>query len=88
MIIVSGCLIGQKCRYDGNAADDIPELKEMAERGEAIPVCPEQLGDLATPRPPQEIVGGDGKSVLSGSAKVMNKEGDDVTDSFIRGASD
>lgn len=87
MILVSGCLAGQNCRYDGGTKT-VPEIKDMVERGEAIPVCPEQLGGLTTPRPPAEIRGGDGSSVLSGHAKIINKEGVDVTVNYMRGASD
>jgi uncharacterized protein YbbK (DUF523 family) len=68
--------------------EEIPELKELVEKGEAIPVCPEQLGGLPTPRPAAEIKGGDGTQVLSGKAKVVNSEGEDVTQKFVKGASD
>jgi uncharacterized protein YbbK (DUF523 family) len=51
-----------------------------------VPVCPEQLGGLTTPRTPAEIVGGDGHGVLDGSARVIDSEGRDVTDAFVRGA--
>lgn len=56
--IVSACLAGVQCRYDHqhNSADPI---RELVVRGEAVPVCPEQLGGLSTPRLPAEIVGGD-----------------------------
>ena len=88
MIIVSGCIVGQKCRYDGTCAETVPELKEMVENGGAIPVCPEQLGGLATPRPAHEIRGGDGSAVLAGKAKVVDSEGRDVTQGFLKGAGD
>ena len=87
MILVSGCLVGQKCRYDGTS-ETIGRLREMVEVGEAIPVCPEQLGGLPTPRPPQEIRGGDGAAVLAGRARVIDSEGRDVTQSFMKGAGD
>ena len=87
MLLVSGCLIGQKCRYN-MLTEVIPELKEMVDKGEAVPICPEQLGGLPTPRPPAEIRGGDGIKVLSGRAKVINSDGVDVTKKFIKGASD
>ena len=51
-----------------------------------IPVCPEQLGGLPTPRIPQEIEDGTGEDVLAGTCKVKNKTGEDVTQQFIRGA--
>jgi len=87
VLLVSGCLIGQKCRYN-MLTEVIPELKEMVDKGEAVPICPEQLGGLPTPRPPAEIRGGDGIKVLSGRAKVINSDGVDVTKKFIKGASD
>lgn len=51
-----------------------------------IPVCPEQLGGLPTPRPAQELRGGTGDDVLAGNARVVNLEGFDVTENFLRGA--
>ena len=51
-----------------------------------IPVCPEQLGGLKTPRAGCGILGGDGKDVISGRAKVLNRRGEDLTENFIRGA--
>lgn len=51
-----------------------------------IAVCPEQLGGLPTPRPPSTISNGNGKMVLNGNAKVIDKNGKDVTENFIRGA--
>jgi len=52
-----------------------------------VPICPEQLGGLPTPRPPAQIVGGDGLDVVEGRAKVMTKADDkDATMAFILGA--
>ena len=56
----------------------------MFEGEELIPVCPEQLGGLSTPRPPAEIVGGDGADVLDGCASVITVEGEDKTREFLR----
>jgi uncharacterized protein YbbK (DUF523 family) len=85
MIIVSACLLGTKCRYDGGSRSDETVLS-MIPREILIPVCPEQLGGLSTPRSPSEIVGGDGRDVLNGAARVIDREGCDLTASFIRGA--
>lgn len=85
MIIVSACLLGIKCRYDGKSRSD-EAVFSMISRQILIPICPEQLGGLSTPRPPSEIVGGDGMDVLNGDASVIDREGCDVTDSFLRGA--
>lgn len=59
---------------------------ELLEDIEIIPVCPECLGGLEIPRPPAEIVGGNGEGVLLGSAKVMDRTGVNRTDAFLLGA--
>ena len=56
-ILISPCLLGCRCRYDG-ASKTQPWVAALAERYELVPVCPEQLGGLATPRPPAERRGG------------------------------
>lgn len=85
MKLISACLAGCECRYDGKAST-IKIFVEMVEQGEAIFVCPEQIGGLSTPRPPAEIAGGDGEDVLDGKAKVVTNTGEDVTDQFMKGA--
>ena len=85
MEIASACLVGQKCRYDGQAAEDA-HIKKLYEQGELIEVCPEMLAGLLAPRSPCEIIGGDGSDVLRGKAKVMDKDGIDQTAAFIKGA--
>lgn len=62
------------------------EVIDLVKQGKAIPVCPEQLGGLKTPRIPQEIQNRTGKDVLDGKCKVVNKNGKDVTKQFIKGA--
>ena len=84
MIIVSKCLTGACCRYDGKSKPD-PEISALVESGEAIPVCPEQLGGLPTPRTPSELMGG-GAAVLDGLARVVTRDGRDVTEEYVRGA--
>jgi len=64
----------------------IPEIRDLVLRGKALPVCPEKLGGLPMPRPPAEIQGGDGRDVLEGRARVVNREGMDVTPAFTAGA--
>ena len=83
--LVSGCLLGLGCRYDGGTCSS-PSLIRFASSANLIPICPEQLGGLSTPRPSASITGGDGDDVLSGYARVVNKKGEDVTDAFKRGA--
>ena len=75
MIILSKCLAGCKCRYDGedNKTDWCVKLKE---KYEVLEVCPEVLGGLPVPRIPSERF----------EDKVINKKGEDVTDAFRRGA--
>lgn len=85
MYLVSACLLGIKCRYDGGGKQ-LDKLMELAARGQAIPVCPEQLGGCSTPRTPCEIYGGDGSDVLDGKCCVIGKGNEDVTDSLIKGA--
>lgn len=84
-ILVSACLAGLPCRYDGKGKLN-PEIMGLVVAGLAIPVCPEQLGGLPTPRSAAEISGGDGQDVLSGRARVINTTGTDVTLQFLRGA--
>jgi uncharacterized protein YbbK (DUF523 family) len=81
-VLVSSCLLGVACRYDGNHS----LAEKIARRMHMIPICPEQLGGLPTPRPPSIIVNGDGEEVLCGRARVINDRGEDVTEAFIKGA--
>ena len=86
MKIISACLLGIRCawsgddRYKNNGAIELLKVEPL------IPVCPEQLGGLPTPRAPQEIHGGVGDDVLRGESRVVNKNGEDVTREFIIGA--
>lgn len=75
-ILVSACLLGQYVRYDGKIKEVTPQIKELCDRYEVIPICPERDGGLPIPRPQNEIVGG----------KVMNILGKDVTKEFVKGA--
>lgn len=85
MKIVSACLLGVNCNFEGKNWLS-PQLREEFWRGELFLVCPEVFGGLSVPRVPAEIVGGDGNDVLDGKARVLNMEGTDVTAEFIRGA--
>ncbi len=84
-ILVSACLAGRACRFDGSDEKD-DRLARLVASGRAVLVCPEEDGGLATPRPPAEIVGGDGNDVLDGRARVVTREGVDVTDAYLEGA--
>lgn len=85
MKLISACLLGVKCRWDGTDNKNDKAL-ELLRKETLIPVCPEQLGGLPTPRLRQEIQGGAGKDVLEKRAKVVNENGVDVTDRFVKGA--
>lgn len=74
-LLVSACLLGIPCRYDG-ASRVHPLAGALAARHDLVPVCPEQLGGLSTPRPPAERRG----------ELVVNREGRDVTGEYRRGA--
>lgn len=83
--LVSACLLGVNCRYDGQ--NNLNEkVMRLVEKEVLIPVCPEQLGGLGTPREPMEIIGGGGSEVLDGKARVINRSNKDVTENLVRGA--
>jgi len=86
MKIVSACLLGIRCAWDGKDRYKNKKVIELLRKETLIPVCPEQLGGLATPRVLQEIEEGAGDDVLDGRSRVKNKIGQDVTLQFIRGA--
>lgn len=74
-ILVSACLLGVQCRYDGTGVLS-EEIKHLMEEHTLIPVCPEIIGGLATPRDPAERIGD----------RVMTKNGADVTKNYKKGA--
>ena len=76
-LLVSACLLGTPCRYDGKSKKN-EAVCALAERFELIPVCPEVLGGLPTPRTPSERRG----------ARVVMRDGRDVTAEYLRGAAD
>lgn len=84
-VLVSACLAGRACRFDATYSEDDLVSRLVAE-GRAVLICPEVEGGLSTPRPPAEIVGGTGDDVLDGRARVMTRDGTDVTAVYIAGA--
>ena len=74
-ILISACLLGASCRYDGRSKPH-PEVLKLAERHQLVPLCPEQLGGLPTPRMPSERQG----------ERVVTADGTDVTEQYQRGA--
>lgn len=76
-ILVSACLLGSPCKYNGG--DNLcPRLLELAQGHTLIPLCPEQLGGLSTPRPPAERKDG----------RVITQSGKDVTECYQKGAAE
>jgi uncharacterized protein YbbK (DUF523 family) len=80
MILISACLLGIRCRYDGKILNlkgkNQKLIQELLKTEIVIPICPEQLGGLPTPRPPAKIKNG----------KVINQNGVDVTKYYHQGA--
>ena len=74
-ILISACLVGLNCKYDGGN-NETPKLMELMKEYDFIPVCPEQLGGLKTPR-----LGAERKE-----DKVITKDGTDVTKEYQKGA--
>lgn len=74
-ILVSACLLGISCRYDGRSVPN-EQVIALSEKYALIPVCPEIYGGLSTPRTPSERVG----------ERVLMKDGRDVTENYARGA--
>ena len=86
-VLVSACLAGVHSRYDGACNFNKALIQRLELEGCVIvPVCPEQLGGLSTPRPPAEITSGDGRTVLAGESTVVAEDGTDVTQQYVRGA--
>lgn len=79
MILVSACLVGINCKYSGGNNYN-QKVFDLVKEGKAIPVCPEQLGGLKTPRTPVET------KIINGKRHAIDSEGNDVTENFERGA--
>ena len=76
-LLISACLLGAACRYDGKSVPLPAEtITALNEKYALVPVCPEQLGGLPTPRDPSERCGG----------AVVSRSGGDVTAQYARGA--
>ena len=74
-ILVSACLLGVPCRYDGTGTAD-ERILALAKKRHLIPACPEQIGGLPTPRPPAE----------RHDTRVLSRDERDFTAAFVRGA--
>jgi uncharacterized protein YbbK (DUF523 family) len=84
-ILVSACLLGISCRYDATHVHN-PKVERWLKDHSIVPVCPEQLGGLATPRSPAEIEGAGGTAVLDGEARVYTRNRREVTCEYVSGA--
>lgn len=86
-VLVSSCLLGDPVRYHGGDALCTSEiLDRWRAEGRLVAFCPETAAGLPVPRPPAEIVGGDGTAVLQRAAYVGDSTGVDVTSIFLDGA--
>ena len=86
-ILVSSCLLGKPIRFNGSdAPSDKTILSQWQREGRLVHFCPEIAVGFPIPRPPAETVGGDGRMVLIGDAKVLEDTGADVTEMFVEGA--
>lgn len=85
MILVSACLLGINCKYNGDNNKN-EKIEKYLKDKKYVLVCPEQLGGLSTPRDPAEIVRLDGTDVIDGKTSVINNKRLDVTKKFKNGA--
>ena len=74
-LLISACILGINCKYNGKNNYN-PLVEKLKERYILIPICPEEMGGLSTPRNPSEIL----------NDKVISSKGDDVTNNFFDGA--
>ncbi|MBR4693191.1 MAG: DUF523 domain-containing protein [Bacilli bacterium] len=75
-VLISACLLGVNCKYSGDNNYNKELIDKLNEQYDLIPICPEIMGGLSTPRKPAEIRDG----------KVFNNQGDEVTKNFQKGA--
>lgn len=86
-ILVSACLLGLATRYDGRSKFNRKVLNYLQKHGLIpVPVCPEQLAGLPTPRPMTFFDAGDGTDVLDGRGRIIRADRTDMNTLFIRGA--
>ena len=81
-VLVSACLLGKNCRFNGGHSN-LPDLEDLDV--DFIPVCPEEAGNLGTPRPAAEMQDS-AESIINGVGSVLTNDGHDVTEKFIQGA--
>ena len=84
-ILVSACLLGEKCRHDGRDSLD-KRIKRLSSNVPMVVFCPEVESGLSIPREPCEIMGGDGCDVLDNKARVLAEDGSDLSIFYLEGA--
>ena len=88
-ILISACLMGFRVRYNGSdKLSDLDALEQLRKENRLVVFCPEQAAGLPTPRLPAEISGGEGEDVLTGSAVILESDGNDVTAVYLKGATE
>ena len=85
MYIVSACLLGANCKYNGGNNDN-EAVKDFCEGHKVLVVCPETAGGLKAPRPPAEQIKVSEANADADDVRILNNEGEDVTEYFLRGA--
>jgi uncharacterized protein YbbK (DUF523 family) len=88
MYLVSACLVGKNCRYDGGSSlsVNIAKVNAFLKNKVFVAICPEELGGLPTPRPPSSFLWGTGIDVINGNAQLIDSNGNDLTKQFVIGA--
>ena len=84
-ILVSACLAGINCNFKGESKPT-KLIIDLIKQGRAIPICPEQLGGLITPRSGARIISGKGEDVIENKSLVITDLGEDVTKQYLLGA--
>jgi len=84
-LLVSACLVGINCRFDGKNQKNL-NVMQLAKYYNLIPVCPEQLGGLPTPRPASWFIKGNGVDTNKGLNNMQNEDGKNVSQNFKNGA--
>ena len=84
-IVVSACLVGKRCRYNGEHRAHSGVLRFLKNR-DYVAVCPEKLAGWGVPRPPVEFSGGGARQAVTGEAKIIDDRGRNRTTSLVRGA--
>ncbi|MBS3740588.1 MAG: DUF523 domain-containing protein [Candidatus Cloacimonetes bacterium] len=85
IVLISGCLFGLNCRYDGDN-NRLDNLNELSKKYILVPVCPEQMGGLSTPRSPSFFIKGDGEDTIKGKNNLINEDNKNVSSYFRKGA--